>query len=340
MTHKFGRFREYVAAGTWCLDHNKLVPQWPKEGTTTEIIDIASSGGGSACNFGIDLKRLDPQLSVSTIGRLGDDVDGRFLFALAQDNGLNVENLRMIAGEATPFTDAYTSRKNGNRTHIFQTGSNADMSPDDFDFTGKNGCFLHLGLAGAHATLDRANGQDASGWVTVLKKARAAGMTTNMEMMSITPDEIARLNKPCLPHLDLLIVNDTEVGALAAMTTVEGASTDLSACRTAAQTVMADGAMQVLVVHSPAHAFCLTRDGAWHEKPSVRVPSEAIVGANGAGDAFAAGFVCGLAHDVPLETSLAYGHAAAAVSLRHSTTTDAVESIEACLRIAGAWGWS
>ena len=64
-----------------------------------------------------------------------------------------------------------------------------------------------------------------------------------------------------------------------------------------------------------------------------------IVGANGAGDAFAAGMLYGLHENWALEAAVTLGHAAAAASLRGMGTSDAVEPWEECLRLAEQWGW-
>ena len=74
--------------GTWCTDHNKSVDFWPSEKGLAQISDVKVRGGGSACNLAIDIKRLDPTLDVSTIGLLGEDVDGQLLRRLAQNEGL------------------------------------------------------------------------------------------------------------------------------------------------------------------------------------------------------------------------------------------------------------
>jgi len=62
-----------VTGGTWCADHNKFVTHWPGEEEVVEILTNEVRGGGSACNLGIDMKRLDPDIPVSTIGLIGDD---------------------------------------------------------------------------------------------------------------------------------------------------------------------------------------------------------------------------------------------------------------------------
>ena len=60
--------RGVATAGTWCVDLNKSIAQWPAEDTSNEVLAIDRQGGGSACNMAIDLKRLDPDFPVETMG--------------------------------------------------------------------------------------------------------------------------------------------------------------------------------------------------------------------------------------------------------------------------------
>jgi sugar/nucleoside kinase (ribokinase family) len=328
-----------VTGGTWCCDHNKLVDHWPAEDGIAEIASEERSGGGSACNMATDLKRLDPAFFVETIGILGDDEDGRLLLAQADAHGIERAQLQVIPGTLTNYTDCFSSRASGRRTHLFFRGSNALLTPDVFDFTRTRARLLHLGLPGIHATMDSPWADEPNGWVAVLRKARSAGLETNMELASIAPETIARLVRPCLPLLDLLVVNDFEIGAIAGMATSADGQTDVGACREAARAVMAAGSMAVLVVHFPQGAIALKRSGDFLAKPSVRAPDEEIVGANGAGDAFAAGVVYALHEGRSMEDAMALGHAAAAASLRGVTTTGTVVSRRECLELATRWGW-
>ena len=70
----------FIAGGTWCADHNKLVDRWPGEEEPVLILDREVRGGGPACNLAVGVKRLDPDMPVATIGLLGDDADGRGRF--------------------------------------------------------------------------------------------------------------------------------------------------------------------------------------------------------------------------------------------------------------------
>ncbi len=329
----------FVTGGTWCLDRNRVVDFWPAEDGLAEILEEKARGGGSACNLAFDIRRLDAGMFVETIGVVGDDENGRLLCSAAAQHGVETTQLRVVPEALTQFTDAYTSRQSGRRTHLVRVGVAEALTPDDFDFSSTRGRILHLGLPGVHARMDRPWGEEANGWVATLRKARKAGLVTNLELCSIPAPRIAALVRPCLPELDLLIVNDVEIGAIAGMATAERGETDVALCLQAARAVLANGAMQLVVAHFPRGAIAVARDGAVVAKASVNVPEKEIVGANGAGDAFAAGFLYGFHEGWNLERALVLGHAAAAASLRSIATTDAVEPWPKCLALAERWGW-
>jgi sugar/nucleoside kinase (ribokinase family) len=330
--------RGILTGGTWCVDHNKLVDFWPGEDGLTEIRSMTLGGGGSGHNLAVDIRKLDPSLPVATIGLVGDDEDGRFLLAEADKHGIERSQLALTAEAPTHYTDAFTSRRSGRRTHIFYRGTGALLAPHHFDFAGRNERILHLGLPGVHPLMDGPWQGEASGWVATLKKARAAGLQTNLELASFAPEVIAALVRPCLPHLDLLVVNDVEIGAIAGTSLVSDGHTDVAGCIQAAQAVLKQGAMQVVVAHFPMGAVAVTRDGGSTVVPSLNVPLAEVVGTNGAGDAFAAGFVYGFHEGWPLAECLALAHATAGASLRGVGTTDGVVPWRECLALAGRWG--
>ncbi len=331
--------RGILTGGTWCVDRNKRVEFWPAEDGLAEILEEEAGGGGSACNLAIDVKKLDPAFPVATVGLIGDDADGALLLAQADAQRIDRSRLRVLPGARTQYTDAYATRGSGRRTHLFRRGTADLLTPAEFDFSTTRAALLHLGLPGVHAVMDAPWREHANGWVAVLAAARAAGLATNLELASLPPDRLAALVRPCLPHLDLLVVNDAEIGALAGRTTVADGTTDVAACIAAAAEVLERGAMALAVVHFPAGAVALARDGALTRQPSVRVPPTAIAGANGAGDAFAAGFLYGWLAGWETARALALGHAAAAASLRGMSTTGTVDRWPACLALAERWGW-
>jgi sugar/nucleoside kinase (ribokinase family) len=185
----------------------------------------------------IDLKRLDSDIPLATIGLVCDDEDGRFLAAQCDAFGVARERMRVVAGVATFSVDAFAVAGSGRRTHFFHTGVAKLLSPDDFDFSGTQARILHLGLPGAHRTMEAPRRGEADGWVAVLKAARKAGLKTNLELMTIAAERLA-LTRPCLPLLDFRIVNDFEIGAATGIATRVEGRTDAPAVRRALEAAL------------------------------------------------------------------------------------------------------
>lgn len=283
--------------------------------------------------------KLDPTVPVATQTLVGADADGDFLVAEAARFGIDTEAFARTDKARTQVTDAYYSLATGCRMHIVFEGTARLMNPDHFDFSDTTARFLHLGLPGIHPLMDGPWRGEANGWVAVLKRARAAGLETNLELVSVGEDRLRAAILPCLPYLTTLICNDFEIGALAGSATVKEGETDLSAVETAAQRILTQGAMELVAVHFTNGAVLVTRDGNVIHAPSVAIPADAIKGANGAGDAFAAGFFHGRHMGWDNHACLRMGHATSAACLRAPGTCDAVESAAACLALAENWGW-
>ena len=211
--------RGFIAGGTWCLDRNRRIDAWPREDSVGIAWGLEERGGGPACNLAIDIKRLDPSIPVETIGLVGSDEAGRKLIAEAERAGLDHRQMHVSNQAPTHTTEAFISQASGLRTHISDLGVSTLLSPEHFDFSTTSARYMHLGLPGIHPLMDSIWQNDANGWVTVLKAARTAGLETNLELCTVTPERLRGLILPCLPHLDTLIVNDSEIGALAQMAT-------------------------------------------------------------------------------------------------------------------------
>lgn len=330
--------RGIATAGTWCVDFNKSIADWPAEDTTNEILAMDRQGGGSACNMAIDLKRLDPALPVETMGVVGDDDDARFLLAQCDAYGVERQRLVCMPGGATMAVDAFNVLSTGRRTHFFHQGVGALMNPEHFDFSHSRARFLHLGLPGAHVRMDSPWREDANGWVTTLRAARRCGLSTNLELITASRDKLAALARPCLPHLDMLVVNDFEIGALAGVETRDARGAAPRKIAAALEAALALGAMELVVAHFPEGAMAATREGGRFAMGSLAMPPEAIAGVNGAGDAFAAGLLYGRHEGWTVEASLRLAHACAAASMRAVSTSTGVAPVAECLALAERWG--
>ncbi len=328
-----------ICAGAWCIDRNIAINYWPSEETVSTMLRQSNHGGCPGHNMATSLKRLGAPFPVEAMGLLGVDEHGAHLTHICDELGIKQDALVQRHGIDTSLTLAMTAQNTKKRTFFHQPGALAVQCPDDFNFSNTNCRIVHLGLAGLMPKLDGPWQNEVSGWVAVLKKARAAELLPNMEMVSIEPEKIRAAGLPILNYLDTLIINDYEVGALAEVVTLSNGVTDATACRRAAEKLMSNSKISLIAIHFPTGGVALSRDGTVAEHTSVNVPKAEIVGNNGAGDCFAAGMLFGHHEGWPLIQSLKLAHAAAAASLRSAASTKSVVNWKECLALADGWGW-
>ena len=324
----------------WCIDSNISIATWPPEETVAIVLSEDHQGGCPGHNMSTALKKLGAPFPVSAIGLVGNDSHGHKLLKICDEHGIDRTQLEMRDGLATSYVMAMTAKDTGKRTFFSTAGAHAEQTPDDFDFTKTTARYVHLGLPGFHDKLDAPWKNDPNGWVTLLKKARAAGLKSNLEMASFDLTLISTVVRPMLPHLDSLIINDFEAAAITSQRTVENGETNIAACRAAIEEIIQSHSnLDFAVIHFPKGAIAMTRKGEVFAQASVAVPRNIIVGSNGAGDAFAAGILTGEHEGWSMQKSLKLAHASAAASLRASATTAAIVNWQECLNLAEGWGW-
>ncbi|MFO1147914.1 MAG: carbohydrate kinase family protein [Alsobacter sp.] len=328
-----------LCAGAMCVDYIRQIDHWPAPEGLATIVGQDREGGASTFNMAVDLRRLGATWPVAVMGLLGADGDGDFIIEACQANGVDTSRVQRTSDVPSSYTEVMSDSQSGKRTFFYCPGTNHALGPEHFDFAGVNAKVVHLGMPGVHRRLDPVGSNGESGWVDVLRRARKAGLMTNVELVSIEPEAIAAVGRPLLPHLDLLVVNDVEIGGLAGVTTVVDGHTQLALVVEATRDVLQRGPFSLVVVHFPQGCVAATRDGRVVMKPSVRVPPEAVKGSNGAGDAFAAGILYGLLEGWGLEEMLTLGHASAAASLRSLSTVGSIPRAEEALSLARGWGW-
>jgi len=328
-----------LCAGAWCVDRNIAINFWPVEENVATMLGSSDHGGCPGHNMATALRRLGVPFPIEAMGLVGDDDHGQLLARICDDLNINRDSLHLRGDTSTSFTLAMTAQDTKKRTFFHQPGALAVQCPDDFDLSKTNCRIVHLGLAGLMPRLDGPWQSEVSGWVAVLKQARRFGLQPNMEMVSVEPEKIRAAGLPMLDHLDTLIINDYEAGALADIPTLQKGVTDQDACRRAAEKIMGTSKLSMMAIHFPGGGVALSRNGEVASHPSVNVPKSEIVGNNGAGDCFAAGMLVGHHESWNLVRSLKLAHACAASSLRGASTTEAVVTSEECLALADSWGW-
>lgn len=331
-----------LCAGTVVVDVLKVIDGYPALDHLATIERVESSTGGPGLNMAVDLRLLGAAFPVGMMGAIGDDEHGAFVLAECGRLGVDTAGLTTVPATATSFTDAMVERVGGRRTFFHHQGANAVFDPSGIDLAASGARILHAGAPGLHAGLDEPGPDGTNGWTALLSRARAAGMHINMELVSLSPQRLLQVARPCLPHLDSIIINELEAGALTgidAPVPAADAPVDWAVLATMVLGLIELGVRRLAVVHFPAGSVAADRDGRVWTQGSVLLPRESVVSTVGAGDAFAAGVILGLHEGWAVQRCLRMGAAAAAACVRSSHTNAGVGPAAECLTAADRFGY-
>jgi sugar/nucleoside kinase (ribokinase family) len=331
-----------LCAGTILVDAGKVIDAYPALDHLATIEHVSLSTGGPALNMAVDLRRLGAAFPIGVLGAVGDDEHAAFLLAECAALGINTAGVRRLAGAVTSFTDVMVERDGGRRTMFHHSGANALFDASTADLQTSRARILHTGAPGIHPIMDSPLPGRGNGWSALLQRAQAAGLHTNMELVSLAPDRIAEVALPCLPYLDSIVINELEAGALtgthAPVPTADG-PVDWPVLEAMALGIVERGVSALAVVHFPAGCVAAAPGGRTWRQGSVRLPREQVRSTTGAGDAFAAGVILGLHDGWPVERCLRLAVASAAACVRSPTTSDGIKPASACLVEADRAGY-
>ncbi|MGY4384975.1 sugar/nucleoside kinase (ribokinase family) [Pedobacter sp. UYP24] len=328
-----------LVGGNWIIDQVKIIDAFPEEETLVSIYSECISNGGSAYNILKGLVKLKADFPLSGLGLVGDDERGDYIINECAELGIDTTQIRKILSAYTSYTDVMTVKATGKRTFFYQRGANALLDIDHFDFSISNAKVFHLGYL---LLLDKLDVLESSGLTRaarVLKRAKEAEFITSVDVVSENSDRFSKLIPPALKYIDYLFVNEFEAAMITGMDTSVSGDLLVDSCRRAAERILEMGVNEWVIVHFPAGAIAVSKRGKTVFQPSVKVPEELIVGAVGAGDAFAAGVLMGVHDDQPIEKCLVLGVCAAAASLFASTSSDSLLSSTECLFLSKKYGY-
>ncbi len=329
-----------LAGGNWIVDAVKMVDVWPQQDALANILSTSRGTGGSPFNILVDVAILGADFPLLAAGLVGDDEHGKWIESVCRSHRIETTALLRSATAPTSFTDVMTVQGTGRRTFFHARGANAQLGPEHFDFSKTNARIFHLGYL---LLLDRMDGPSAThGTVAaeVLASAQAAGLRTSIDCVSEDSDRFARIVLPTLRYVDVCIMNEFEAGRVTGRKVRDDDTLNRAELRAAMQSLLDAGVRERVVVHFPEGGVALGRDGNWDEHSSVALPASGyIVGAAGAGDAFAAGVLLGWHEGLPVREQLRYGVCAAAANLRDETCTGGLAPLAECLALGERYGY-
>ncbi len=278
-------------AGSINMDVVATADRHPRIGETIAGKEVLYFPGGKGANQAVAASRLGARTTL--VGRLGKDAFGAELKTFLGDQGIDLSHVQETA-EAHTGTAIITVAEADN-TIVVIPGSNALVSADD------------VGVVPL-ARGDAAVSQFEIPLPTIaafFRRARAAQATT-----VLNPAPAQKFSRELLALVDVLVLNETELGLLA--------DTELSDSDATAKILDAARRLQA----SPEQIICVTlgKRGvvALAGRDELTVPGRAVqaVDTTGAGDCFVGALAAQLADGTPLRDALAYANAAASISVQ------------------------
>ncbi len=278
-------------AGSINMDVVATADRHPKVGETVAGKQVLYFPGGKGANQAVAASRLGAQTTL--IGRLGRDSFGAELKTFLADQGIDLGYLQETA-EAHTGTAIITVAASDN-TIVVIPGSNALVAADDVRVVPL--------LKG-----DVAVSQFEIPLPTIaafFQRAREAGATT-----VLNPAPAQTMSRELLALVDVLVLNETELGFLAGVELSE----DDSAAR------IIEVARQLQARSDQTICVTLGKRGvlALAGKEEFAVPGRTVkaVDTTGAGDCFVGALAAQLADGVALRTALTFANAAASISVQ------------------------
>lgn len=326
------RMNGIACAGNWIVDQIKIIDTWPEQGELVNISAFELGIGGSSPNVLTDLASLGFPADTLALGCVGQDEYGTLILDHCAKHGIDTSLIHVMPGESTSYTDVMTVAATGARTFFQYRGANALFTPEKVDLERLAAAaprIFHLGYLLLLDGMDAPDPEFDTAAARLLHDLQLAGIQTSIDVVSEAGDRFGRIVGPALGHTDHCIINEYEAQRITGITVrTADESLDHGGVEAAAVKLLEMGVARTAVIHCPEGGQWADAEDRRLWMPSLRVPSELIVSAVGAGDAFCAGVLYGIHDDWEPERCLTVGNAAAAMCLCAKNTTDGVGTLE------------
>lgn len=281
-----GRRFDVVGFGLNAVDHLITVPRYPAFNTKTPMTEHKQLPGGQVSSAMVGVQRLG--LRTSYVGKVGNDYEGKLLIDSLRDEGVDCSNIMIAHGARTQSGVIIIEQLSGERTILWYHDEGTKIAPDEVRYeTIISGRILHI------------DGYDTEAATVAARLAHEGGMPVTMDL-----DTVYKGLDDLLPHVDCLITSQSLAGELSGIYDEREALKRLHerfGCYLVAMTQGARGSLAYV-----GNQYIAT--------PAFRPP--VCKDTTGAGDAFRAGFIYGLAKKLPIEETLRCANAVAALSCR------------------------
>ena len=335
-----GERKGITIAGNILADIVKSIDCYPDMGMLANIIDVKMGVGGCATNTAIDLAKIDRNIPISVIGKIGDDEYGRYVMSQMNRYNIDTQGVSVSMDNPTSFSDVM-SMPSGERTFFHARGANAEFSPGDVDISSINSVILHIGYILLLDCFDKQDDEYGTVMARFLHKVQQNGIKTSIDVVSDSKADYKAKIVPALKYCDYAFLNELESSKI---TDLEPYNTDgtlnIENIKRTMSFIAECGVKEKVIVHCKTAGFCYNvPTGEFTIVPSINIPKEEIKGSVGAGDAFCAGSLYGIYNGFDDKRILEFAASAAACNLFSENSVDGMLDFKRIEKISEKYGW-
>ena len=274
---------DVVGLGLNATDTVLTVEEFPPLGGKERVVSLSRQAGGQVATAVVTCQRLG--LRARYIGKVGNDEAGRFQLQSLRDEGIDVQDTRVVRSVTTQFGLIIVDRATGERTVFWDRDDRLAVRPRELKQKAiTTARILHL------------DGCDAAACAQAAKWARKAGIPVLADIDTVYKDV-----EELFPLIDYLIASADFLPAVTGKSDPFRALEHMARAygvRVPGMTMGRDGAL-------------LYSEGRFYYSPGFVVKT---VDTTGAGDVFHGGFACGLLQGWAIEHILDFSNALAALN--------------------------
>jgi sugar/nucleoside kinase (ribokinase family) len=294
---------DVLCAGIVVADHLCTpIVKLPAAGELVMADGMLLTIGGCAANAAVDLAKM--KVSAAVVGRVGNDPFGRIVSEQLRAAGVDVSAIRVSTSAETSQT-LIVNVRGQDRRFIHTFGANAEFRGSDIPQDLLAACKVLY--VGGYFLMPALTEDEI---IPVFEKARSHGAKVVLDVVTPGPADYAPRLRKLLPHVDVFLPNQAEAELMTGETDPLKQAELFHRLGAKAAVVTMGGEGSVLV-----------QEGLRLRAGVFSVP---FVDGSGGGDAFDAGYIYGLLHQMGPEDCLRVASALGASCVRAVGTTPGV----------------
>ncbi len=284
-----GNARGITIAGNIVTDILNVIDKAPRRSNVSNIVSVNKFVGGCVPNTAINLAKIDSELFISAIGKVGYDENGKFVVSQMKKNGIDVSGVLFSEEDTTSFSYVMSAVENGEQTTFLEDLANKTLNISNFDVVGLDCEIFHIGHICFLDELNKSDDVYGTKLARLLAEISGKGIKISIDDISDGAGDCSKKIIPILKYCDIVIMSDLESSAIAGISVKN--SDDI---KKVMSKFFEYGVKEKVIIRSDASAYLMTADGDVVDVPFIEVSDECEKGKLGYDEAFAAGCIYGI----------------------------------------------